>query len=134
MIDFQFINSKKINLKNNIYWFKKIILSENKKMGDIVFIFCNDAYLLEKNIQFLQHNTLTDVITFDYSNKNQISGDIFISTESVRENAKIFNVSFLEELDRVMAHGLLHLLGYKDKQKKDAKIIREKEDFYLSIK
>ncbi len=134
MIDFQFINSKKINLKNNIYWFKKIILSENKKMGDIVFIFCNDAYLLEKNIQFLQHNTLTDVITFDYSNKNQISGDIFISTERVRENAKIFNVSFLEELDRVMAHGLLHLLGYKDKQKKDAKIIREKEDFYLSIK
>jgi len=134
MIDFQFINSKKINLKNNIQWFKKIILSENKKMGDIVFIFCNDAYLLEKNIQFLQHNTLTDVITFDYSNKNQISGDIFISTERVRENAKIFNVSFLEELDRVMAHGLLHLLGYKDKQKKDAKIIREKEDFYLSIK
>ena len=134
MIDFQFINSKKINLKNNIQWFKKIILSENKKMGDIVFIFCNDAYLLEKNIQFLQHNTLTDVITFDYSNKNQISGDIFISTERVRENAKIFNVSFLEELDRIMAHGLLHLLGYKDKQKKDAKIIREKEDFYLSIK
>jgi len=134
MIDFQFINSKKINLKNNIQWFKKIILSENKKMGDIVFIFCDDAYLLEKNIQFLQHNTLTDVITFDYSNKNQISGDIFISTERVRENAKIFNVSFLEELDRVMAHGLLHLLGYKDKQKKDAKIIREKEDFYLSIK
>lgn len=134
MIDFQFINSKKINLKSNIQWFKKIILSENKKMGDIVFIFCNDAYLLEKNIQFLQHTTLTDVITFDYSNKNQISGDIFISTERVRENAKIFNVSFLEELDRVMAHGLLHLLGYKDKQKKDAKIIREKEDFYLSIK
>ena len=134
MIDFQFINSKKIKIKNNIQWFKKIILSENKKMGEIVFIFCNDAYLLEKNIQFLQHNTLTDVITFDYSNKNQISGDIFISTERVRENAKIFNVSFLEELDRVMAHGLLHLLGYKDKQKKDAKIIREKEDFYLSIK
>ena len=134
MIDFQFINSKKINLKNNIQWFKKIILSENKEMGDIVFIICNDAYLLEKNIQFLQHNTLTDVITFDYSNKNQISGDIFISIERVRENAKIFNVSFLEELDRVMAHGLLHLLGYKDKQKKEAKIIREKEDFYLSIK
>ena len=134
MIDFQFINAKKINLKNNIQWFKKIILSENKKMGNIVFIFCNDAYLLEKNIQFLQHNTLTDVITFDYSNKNQISGDIFISTESVRENAKIFNVSFLAELDRVMAHGLLHLLGYKDKQKSEAKIMREKEDFYLSIK
>jgi len=134
MIDFHFINSKKISLENNIQWLKKIIHSEEKGIGNIIFILCDDAYLLKKNIQFLKHDNLTDVITFDYSSKNQISGDIFISTERVRENAKIFNVSFLAELDRVMAHGLLHLLGYKDKQKSEAKTMREKEDFYLSIK
>ena len=113
---------------------KKVITTEKKQLGEIVFVFCKDAYLLEKNIQFLKHETLTDVITFDYCKGNQISGDILISVERVQENSEIFEVTFLNELDRVMVHGLLHLLGYKDNTKEDAKLIRSKEDFYLSIK
>lgn len=133
MIDFQFFKTKAISLQKRKKWLKRIILDEGKKLGDITFVFCTDDYLLEKNIQFLQHNTLTDVITFDYSENSQISGDIFISIERVKENGEIFGETFLNELNRVMAHGLLHLLGYKDKTKKTADIMREKENFYLSI-
>ncbi len=134
MIDFQFIDTKIIQLKNSNDWLQKVITTEKKQLGEIVFVFCKDAYLLEKNIQFLKHETLTDVITFDYCEGNQISGDILISVERVKENSEIFEVTFLNELDRVMVHGLLHLLGYKDKTREDAKLIRSKEDFYLSIK
>ena len=134
MIDFQFIDTKIIQLKNSNDWLQKVITTEKKQLGEIVFVFCKDAYLLEKNIQFLKHETLTDVITFDYCEGNQISGDILISVDRVKENSEIFEVTFLNELDRVMVHGLLHLLGYKDKTKEDAKLIRSKEDFYLSIK
>ena len=134
MIDFQFIEKKNIPLKKKIDWLKKIIASEKKQLGDIVFVFCSDAYLLEKNIEFLKHNTLTDVITFDYCKNDEISGDILISLDRVKENSKIFKVNFFNELDRVMVHGLLHLLGYKDKTKKDSKLMKSKENFYLSIK
>jgi len=134
MIDFHFIGLKSISVKKSTNWLEKIIISENKKLGEVVFVFCKDAYLLEKNIRFLNHNTLTDVITFDYSKGNQISGDIFISIDRVKENSKTFKVTFFNELDRVMAHGLLHLLGYKDKTKKDSKLMTAKENFYLSIK
>lgn len=134
MIDFQFIDTKIIQLKNSNDWLQKVITTEKKQLGEIVFVFCKDAYLLEKNIQFLKHETLTDVITFDYCEGNQISGDILISVDRVKENSEIFEVTFLNELDRVMVHGLLHLLGYKDNTKEDAKLIRSKEDFYLSIK
>lgn len=134
MIDFQFIDTKIIQLKNSNDWLQKVITTEKKQLGEIVFVFCKDAYLLEKNIQFLKHETLTDVITFDYCEGNQISGDILISVDRVKENSEIFEVTFLNELDRVMVHGLLHLLGYKDKTREDAKLIRSKEDFYLSIK
>jgi probable rRNA maturation factor len=134
MIDFQFIDTKIIQLKNSNDWLKKVIITEKKQLGEIVFVFCKDAYLLEKNIQFLKHEALTDVITFDYCEGNQISGDILISVERVKENSEIFEVTFLNELDRVMVHGLLHLLGYKDKTKEDTTLIRSKEDFYLSIK
>ncbi len=134
MIDFQFIDTKIIQLKKSNDWLQKVITTENKQLGEIVFVFCKDAYLLEKNIQFLKHETLTDVITFDYCEGNQISGDILISVDRVKENSEIFEVTFLNELDRVMVHGLLHLLGYKDKTREDAKLIRSKEDFYLSIK
>ena len=134
MIDFQFIDTKIMLLKNSNDWLKKVIATENKKLGEIVFVFCTDSYLLEKNIQFLKHDTLTDVITFDYCEGDQISGDILISIDRVQENSEIFEVAFLGELDRVMVHGLLHLLGYKDKTKQDAKLMRSKEDFYLSIK
>ena len=134
MIDFQFIDTKIIQLKNSNDWLQKVITTEKKQLGEIVFVFCKDAYLLEKNIQFLKHETLTDVITFDYCEGNQISGDILISVDRVKENSEIFEVTFLNELDRVMVHGLLHLLGYKDKTKEDTTLIRSKEDFYLSIK
>ena len=134
MIDCQFISTNKIQLNHSIQWIKKVIDLENKILGDIVFVFCNDTYLLSKNIQFLKHNTLTDVIAFDYCTKNKINGDILISIDRVKENSTIFKVEFLNELDRVMVHGLLHLLGYKDKTKKDAEIMKSKENFYLSIK
>ena len=134
MIDFQFIKTAPLSLNKSVNWLKKVIATENKKLGEIVFVFCRDAYLLEKNIEFLKHDTLTDIITFDYCTDKKISGDIFISIDRIEENSKIFNVTFLNELDRVMVHGLLHLLGYKDKTKKDATQMKEKENFYLSIK
>ena len=134
MIDFQFIDTKTIPFKNSNDWLEKVIATENKKLGEIVFVFCNDTYLLKKNIQFLKQDTLTDVISFDYCEGEQISGDILISIDRVQENSKIFKVAFLSELDRVMVHGLLHLLGYKDNTKEDTKLMRSKEDFYLSIK
>lgn len=134
MIDFQFIETKNIPLNKCIYWLEQVINTEKKRAGDIVFVFCNDEYLLKKNIRFLKHNTLTDVITFDYTKGKEISGDILISVERIQENSEIFNVSFLNELNRVMVHGLLHLLGYNDKTKQEAKIMRSKENFYLSIR
>ena len=134
MIDFQFIETKSIPLNKCIYWLEQVINTEKKRAGDIVFVFCNDEYLLKKNIRFLKHNTLTDVITFDYTKGKDISGDILISVERIQENSEIFNVSFLNELNRVMVHGLLHLLGYNDKTKQEAKLMRSKENFYLSIR
>jgi len=133
MIDFQYIendtlsNTEALNL-----WLNRVITEEKMEIGELVYVLCNDEYLLKKNIQFLKHNTLTDVITFDYSGDKIISGDILISTERVVENAKIFNVNYLTELHRVMVHGLLHLLGYKDKIEKDANTMREKENYYLN--
>tara|TARA_B100000575_G_C23073770_1_gene618509 strand:- start:682 stop:1086 length:405 start_codon:yes stop_codon:yes gene_type:complete len=133
MIDFQFIEADKIDLNSTKNWIKKIILSEKKFLGDIIFVFCNDQFLLKKNIKYLNHDTLTDVISFDYSNESEINGDILISIERVKENAKLYNQTFSTELNRVMAHGLLHLLGYNDKSKEEAKIMKSKENYYLSI-
>lgn len=132
MISFQYISENLEDLKENKKWIEGIVLSENKSLGNIVFVFCNDQFLLEKNIKYLNHNTLTDVISFDYSTKNKIHGDILISVERVKENAGLYNQKFSTELNRVMAHGLLHLLGYKDKSEEDAKIMRSKENYYLS--
>jgi len=133
MISFQYIIENLEGIKENKKWIEGIVLSENKSLGNIVFVLCNDQFLLEKNIKYLNHNTLTDVISFDYSTKNKIHGDILISVERVKENARLYNQKFSTELNRVMAHGLLHLLGYKDKSDADAKIMRSKENFYLSI-
>ena len=131
MIDFQYFKTDKIKLDGNKKWLKDIIKKENKTLGELVYIFCNDDYLLEKNIKYLNHNTLTDVITFDYCLDKIISGDILISVERVRENSESYNVSFSEELNRVMVHGLLHLLGYNDKNPEEKGIIRKKENYYL---
>lgn len=132
MIDFQFIKVDTIDLNSTKNWIKTIIFSEKKILGDIMFVFCDDQFLLKKNIKYLNHDTLTDVISFDYSNENKVSGDILISIERVKENAKLYNQTFYTELNRVMAHGLLHLLGYNDKSKEEAKIMQSKENYYLS--
>ena len=133
MIDFQYIENDKLsNTEDLNLWLNSVIIEEEMIIGELVYVFCNDEYLLKKNIEFLNHNTLTDVITFDYSEDKIISGDILISTERVVENAKIFNVNYLTELQRVMVHGLLHLLGYKDKIEKDANTMRKKENYYLT--
>lgn len=100
--------------------------------GDINFIFCSDEYLLKMNQEYLKHDTFTDVITFDYTEDDVLSGDIFISIDRIDENAKMFHVKRQEELFRVMIHGVLHLAGYKDKNKADQKIMREMEDLMLS--
>ena len=109
-------------------WLSTVILSENKKEGDINYVFCDDEYLLEINQQYLDHDTLTDIISFDYSVGNELHGDIFVSVERVRENASDFNVTFHEEIKRVLVHGVLHYCGYKDKSESDEQIMRKKED------
>ncbi len=115
-------------------WIEEILRQENKKPGILNFIYCSDNYLLDLNIKYLNHNTLTDVITFDQKDYCvEISGDIFISIERVKENARTFKSGFHSELSRVMCHGILHLIGYNDKTPKEARIIRGKEDYYLSL-
>ena len=133
MIDYQYIENQELSNGDKIsLWLNNVIKEEGRQIGDLVYVFCKDDYLLEKNIQFLNHNTLTDVITFDYCKGKLVNGDILISTERVNENSKIYKVNYLTELHRVMVHGLLHLLGYKDKNEKDAKTMREKENYYLN--
>jgi len=115
-------------------WICKVITKEKFKEGTINYIFCNDDYLLEKNIKYLNHSTLTDIISFDYTIGKIISGDIFISVERVKENAKIFKTNFIDELHRVMIHGILHYCGYNDKTENEKKLMRSKEDYYLSLR
>jgi len=105
-----------------------VIVSENKKEGDINYIFCDDEYLLEINKQYLDHDYYTDIISFDYSVGNELHGDIFISLDRVRENASDFNVTFEEELKRVIIHGVLHYCGFKDKSDDEELLMRLKED------
>ncbi|NNT71087.1 rRNA maturation RNase YbeY [Flavobacterium sp. IMCC34852] len=129
MISFNYESN--FNLDNEslyVDWLSKVITSELKNEGEINYIFCDDDYLLEINQQYLDHDTLTDIISFDYSVGNELHGDIFISIERVRDNAKDFNVSFEDELKRVMVHGVLHYCGYKDKSEQDEQLMREKEE------
>ena len=114
-------------------WISRIIISEEKTEGDVNYIFCNDEFLHRINLQYLQHDDLTDIISFDYSVGKELHGDIFISVERVRENAVDFNVSFDEELSRVMAHGILHYCGYKDKTESDAEMMRKKEEEKMAM-
>ncbi|MDQ3190628.1 MAG: rRNA maturation RNase YbeY [Bacteroidota bacterium] len=114
-------------------WVKDTIISENKTPGQISIIFCSDDDLLDLNKQYLNHDTLTDIITFDYSEKDILNGDVFISIDRVNENAISFDVKFQNELNRVIIHGVLHLCGYKDKTKSDKMNMRSKEDFYLEL-
>lgn len=114
-------------------WISKIIFEEGKKEGDVNYIFCDDSYLHKINLEFLKHDTLTDIISFDYSIGKIIQGDVYISIERVRDNAKDFKVDFKEELNRVMAHGVLHYCGYKDKSDSDVQVMRDKENHYLKV-
>mgnify|MGYP003545274614 FL=1 len=114
-------------------WIKQVIEAKGKKTGNITYIFCDDEYLLEVNKQYLQHDYYTDVITFDYVENDLISGDIFISTDRVRENALAFGSSETEELHRVIIHGALHLLGLKDKSEKEASQMRQAENEALKL-
>lgn len=114
-------------------WIRNTIIAENHRLRLINFIFCSDAYLLNINQQYLNHDTYTDIITFDNSDtRNEIVGDIFISLDRIRENARELDVNETDELHRVMIHGTLHLLGYADKGKSEKALMTEKEDLYLS--
>ncbi|CAM3556509.1 rRNA maturation RNase YbeY [Flavobacterium gelidilacus] len=114
-------------------WISRIILSENKTEGEINYIFCDDEYLININNEYLNHDTYTDIISFDYSVGDLIEGDIFVSTERVAENAIEFNVPFDNEIKRVLSHGILHYCGYKDKSENEASVMRQKEDEKIAL-
>lgn len=128
-IDFKLKKKKKVR-----NWLIELAKTEEKSIEDLNYIFCSDDYLLEVNKEHLNHDYYTDVITFDYCENNVISGDIYISIDRVKENAESFGKSFKNELKRVMAHGLLHLMGYKDKSEKEAKKMVQLEDFALELR
>jgi len=120
----------KLNVESNI---EKLVTNEDRTLGDVNYILCSDAYLLDINRQYLNHDYYTDVISFDYCEDNVISGDIFISVDTVADNAKEYGVTFEKELARVMIHGVLHFVGYNDKSDEEVPIMRAKENQYLSL-
>ena len=124
--DFELSNEKEIST-----WISGVIVSENCREGEINYIFCTDDYLHEINMKYLNHDTLTDIISFDYSVGKELHGDVYVSVDRVADNAKDFKVLFSEELNRVMVHGVLHYCGYKDKGDDDKSVMRSKEDFYI---
>ena len=126
--DFQIDNESLITS-----WIARTILAEEMKPGTINYIFCTDNYLHKINLEYLKHDTLTDIITFNYCTHNIVNGDIYISVERVKENAKKYKKEFTDELHRVLIHGVLHLTGYNDKSDKELEAMRTKEDFYLSL-
>lgn len=113
-------------------WLQKVASDENATIQNLTYIFCSDEYLLNMNIKYLAHDYYTDIITFPYQEGKVIEADLYISVDRVAENAGEFRVDFRNELNRVMVHGLLHLLGYKDKTTEDVTIMRSKEDYYLT--
>ena len=132
MIDFNYeTNFKLENESRTSSWINTVIKSEGCKEGEINYVFCDDEYLHKLNVEFLSHDALTDIISFDYSVGKELHGDIFISIERVKDNAKDFDVDFESELHRVLVHGILHYCEYKDKTDDDAKEMREKENHYL---
>lgn len=121
------------NKRKRKKWIYNTIINENTKLGNINYIFCSDEQLLKINIKYLNHDFYTDIITFDYRENDIISGDIFISIDRIKENSNINKSNFEEELNRVLVHGILHIIGYKDKSIEDSKLMREKENYYLNI-
>lgn len=130
MIDFNFENIDPVDLDFDRIseWVSQIVSRETKSLGEITYIFCDDEYILNVNRQYLEHDYYTDIITFDYSEGDVVSGDLFISFDTVRSNSEVFFTPFLQELHRVIIHGVLHLCGYKDKTEEDERLMREKEN------
>lgn len=129
---FEDVEVLSLDSKFFINWLSGVCVDENKVLEEVNLIFCSDDYLLEMNIEYLQHDYYTDIISFDYCIEDQILGDLFISKDRVLENAVDHNVSFESELNRVIVHGVLHLCGYKDKSDSESALMREKENYYLS--
>jgi rRNA maturation RNase YbeY len=132
MIQFFYENLPESVNTDYMAWLEEIILSEEKKPGDINYIFCDDDYLLKVNQDYLQHDYYTDIITFDYVKGRTISGEIFVSLQRISDNASTLSKNYEEELRRVLAHGILHLCGYKDKTEEEERQMRGKEDHYLA--
>lgn len=120
-------------LSNN-KWLQLVASSEIRKIGDVNIIFCSDNYILDVNMKYLQHDYFTDIITFDYCEGNVLNGDLFISIDSVKENSEFYKTGFQDELNRVIVHGILHLIGYDDHSEEEIKVMRSKEDYYLSLR
>ncbi len=133
-----FYNEVRFKLKNPrkvSSWIKRVVEKEDASIKEINYVFCSDSYLLTLNQGFLRHNTLTDIITFDNSEEQSVlEGEIYISIERIKENAKEYEVPFEDELSRVMIHGVLHLLGYKDKKPSEKALMRKKEEACLSLR
>lgn len=135
MVEYTFISKFDFEQQTEVSdWIAFVLDVEGKELGEINFIFCDDDYLHDINVNKLNHNTLTDIISFDHTLGAVVSGDIFISVERVSENAASMDLSFTEELHRVMVHGVLHFCGYKDKEAQDIAMMRSKEDYYLSLR
>ena len=133
MISFNYETDLKLDNEDHLEgWLSKVITMEGCVEGEINYIFCSDDYLLDINRNYLNHDTYTDIISFDYSVGKELHGDIYISIDRVKENAVTYNSGFDNELARVMVHGILHYCGYKDKSELDNKKMREREDFHLS--
>ena len=133
MIHFFYENTSEIIEEKIKPWIEKIIITEEKRLGEINYIVCDDEYLLKINQDFLDHDYYTDIITFDQVRGKTISGEIFVSLQRIKDNASLISKNYEEEKKRVIAHGVLHLCGYKDKTEEQQKIMRAKEDFYLSL-
>ncbi len=135
MINFYYEKVSEYQIDEDIVksWISKVITSYNSFLGSLTYIFCDDDYILDINRQYLNHNYYTDIITFDYCENNTIAGDLFISIDTVLSNSQKFNTPFKEELYRVIIHGILHLLGFKDKTEEEALTMRDKENLALSL-
>jgi probable rRNA maturation factor len=135
MIDFNYLDKFQLPNEQEVRaWLEFVLDQEDRELGEVSYIFCDDDYLYDINVKHLNHNTLTDIISFDYSLGKVVSGDIYISVERVDENARDMGIEFEDELHRIMVHGMLHYIGYKDKSESQRKTMRKKEDYYLSLR
>ena len=135
MIEYAIIGKFELAKQDHISsWVNFVLDEEGRELGEINYILCDDDYLLGINVKTLKHNTLTDIISFDYSLGNVVSGDVYVSYDRVRDNADNLEIPFVDELHRVMIHGILHYCGYKDKSDDEKALMRSKEDYYLSLR